>query len=310
MRKFSMDSLTLKYSLIGLATFALSVFFMNCSPSSSSSVGGGTSTPQATYVVQGTLTGLATGQSLALQNNGSEILNLSANESFAFNTSFFQTDAYSVSILTAPAAQTCEITNATGSFTTTTPLASVRVVCRNTNLRLFFTAAQHAPNFANGFANGIAGADAFCMADSLRPIDMVNVKAMIVSGTDVRRACSSPNCGTSGAAEHIDWVFKANQTYARLDGTTIIGTTNSLGLLPFPLQNGLGGTGRIYWTGMTSSWETSGLDCNGWSGTTCGTVYVGHDSSNPNITGSIFLQAFGNGVIGTGSTAGLVCVEQ
>ncbi len=73
--------------------------------------GGGTSA-----TVGGTLSGLAAGASVVLQNNAADSLTLTANGGFTFATAVANLGAYSVTVLTQPAGQTCTVGNATGSI--------------------------------------------------------------------------------------------------------------------------------------------------------------------------------------------------
>ena len=78
--------------------------------------GGGAGPAATTYTVGGTVSGLASGQSLVLQNNASDNLTLSANGAFAFATTFSNHASYVVTLLTAPSGQTCSITNGSGTI--------------------------------------------------------------------------------------------------------------------------------------------------------------------------------------------------
>ncbi len=78
---------------------------------------------------------------------------------------------------------------------------------------------------------GIAGADGICNSDPAKPANSGSYKAMLASGT-IRRASVTPNSGDG----QIDWVFRPNQAYVRLNGTLIM-TTNSSGLFIFGTLN-------------------------------------------------------------------------
>jgi large repetitive protein len=71
----------------------------------------------STFTVGGTLTGLASGASVVLQNNGGSNLTLAANGPFTFTTRIASGSAYSVTVLTQPAnpSQTCTVTAGTGT---------------------------------------------------------------------------------------------------------------------------------------------------------------------------------------------------
>lgn len=81
------------------------------------------------YTIGGTspngVTGLATGASVVLQNNGSDNLLVTASGNFTFSTPV--TSAYDVTVLTQPAGQTCTISN--GKSTTNSNVINVLVAC-------------------------------------------------------------------------------------------------------------------------------------------------------------------------------------
>jgi hypothetical protein len=91
--------------------------------------GSGKSTPPsaATYTIGGTVTGL-TGTGLVLQDNGGDNLTVTANAtSFNFTTAITSGGAYSVTVLTQPAGQSCTVTS--GSGTATANVTNVSVAC-------------------------------------------------------------------------------------------------------------------------------------------------------------------------------------
>jgi hypothetical protein len=65
-------------------------------------------------IIGGTLSGLGTGLSVVLSNNGADTLSLAANGNFVFATKVAASAAYSVAVVTQPIAQTCSVSNATG----------------------------------------------------------------------------------------------------------------------------------------------------------------------------------------------------
>ena len=71
-----------------------------------------------TYTVGGTISGLAAGNSVVLQNNGGDYLTVNANGGFIFATSLVDGDAYNVTVLTQPTSpnQMCSIANGTGTI--------------------------------------------------------------------------------------------------------------------------------------------------------------------------------------------------
>jgi hypothetical protein len=78
------------------------------------------------YTVGGTVTGLD--GTLVLQNNGGDDLTLTTNGSFTFSTPLADGDPYSITVLTEPAGQSCELVNASG-FVIAANVTDVSVVC-------------------------------------------------------------------------------------------------------------------------------------------------------------------------------------
>ncbi len=85
----------------------------------------------SSYTIGGTLTGLATGASVTLKDNGGDALALSANGTFTFSTAVLSGDTYDVTVSTQPTGQACAITN--GSGTATSDVTNVQVTCGPSN---------------------------------------------------------------------------------------------------------------------------------------------------------------------------------
>jgi hypothetical protein len=90
--------------------------------------GGSTPPPALTYTIGGTLSGLDAGQSVVLQNNGGDDLPLSANGTFTFSGAINDGSAFSVTVLTQPAGQTCNVGNGAGSVNGSN-VTNVSVTC-------------------------------------------------------------------------------------------------------------------------------------------------------------------------------------
>lgn len=110
-------------------------------------------------------------------------------------------------------------------------------------------------------ATGVDGADKLCQGDAQSSGG--TYKALVVDGVH-RVACSTANC-SGGISEHIDWVLQPNTKYVRIDGTTEIGTTDSKGLLQFPLANEFIFQSYDLWTGLNTNWTTSSDNCSGFA---------------------------------------------
>lgn len=71
--------------------------------------------PPAVYSVGGTLSGLGSGVSVVLEDNGGNDTTISADGSFTFSTQVANNAAYAVTVLNQPTGQTCTVTAGTGS---------------------------------------------------------------------------------------------------------------------------------------------------------------------------------------------------
>jgi hypothetical protein len=68
-----------------------------------------------TYNIQVTVSGLLTGRSVVLQNNGADNLTAPANNTYNFNAPVASGSAYDVTVLTQPAGETCVVSNGAGT---------------------------------------------------------------------------------------------------------------------------------------------------------------------------------------------------
>jgi uncharacterized repeat protein (TIGR03803 family) len=100
--------------------------------------GGGTTAPTATYQVSGSLTGLSTGASVVLQDNGGDALTLTGNGPFTFATQIATGAAYDVTVKTQPAGQTCTVTNGSGHMASSN-ITNVAVNCLNQGESLLYS---------------------------------------------------------------------------------------------------------------------------------------------------------------------------
>ena len=91
--------------------------------------GGGSSNPNnSTYSVGGTLSGLASGASVVLQNSGGNTTTVSANGNFTFSMPVTNSAIYAVTVLTQPTGQTCTVTSGGGTVNGS-DVTSVHVTC-------------------------------------------------------------------------------------------------------------------------------------------------------------------------------------
>jgi hypothetical protein len=83
-----------------------------------------------TYTIGGSISGLGSGQSVSLLNNGADALAVSANGTFNFATSVAYNGSYSVTVGTQPSGQTCSLAAGTGSGSgVVANISSVQITC-------------------------------------------------------------------------------------------------------------------------------------------------------------------------------------
>lgn len=104
--------------------------------------------------VGGELSGLGSGLSVTLLNNGSDALTLGRNGSFTFGTQLDAGAAYAVTVKTQPAGQTCSVSSGSGTINAEgDSVDTVRVSCNTEAVlrgRLDGLAAGTALTLANG----------------------------------------------------------------------------------------------------------------------------------------------------------------
>ncbi len=81
-----------------------------------------------TFTVGGTLTGLAAGSHVVLENHGADALTLTADGSFSFSTKVAFDGTYAVTVATEPSGATCSVLHGTGSGVTG-DVNSISVTC-------------------------------------------------------------------------------------------------------------------------------------------------------------------------------------
>jgi uncharacterized repeat protein (TIGR03803 family) len=103
-----------------LMLIALAATQLNC--------GGGGSSSTPSFTVDGSVTGLTAGTSLVLQDNGVDSLTVSTNGAFAFPRSIQSGRAYTITVSVPATAQTCTVSNGSGTVTTSN-VSNVGVSC-------------------------------------------------------------------------------------------------------------------------------------------------------------------------------------
>ncbi|HAK60825.1 MAG TPA: hypothetical protein DCO77_10650 [Nitrospiraceae bacterium] len=178
--------------------------------------------------------------------------------------------------------------------TTRTDPWSIGVYEANFGPKMFLTLTSH---LLLGYLNSIDGADAFCSNTDFGNPGTGMYKAMVVDGVN-RIASVTADAGDG----QVDWVLKPDTSYFRLDGVTLIGTTNAQGLLNFPLTNSVS-TGGTFWSGLSDDWTTNANTCTGWMDGTAGVQGATGSGSATTIS---FLQG---GIQNCDVLTTLLCVE-
>jgi hypothetical protein len=133
---------------------------------------------------------------------------------------------------------------------------------------IFVTSQTHDGNFAAGYANGIAGADAFCQQqkDAFAPAlpgFAFEYRALLVDSSN-RIASVSADVGDG----QVNWVLRPQTEYFRADGALLF-TTNAASI--FPMSSGLtnaftSDAAVRWWTGLDTTWQTL-VSCTNWTAT-------------------------------------------
>jgi hypothetical protein len=82
----------------------------------------------SSFTVGGSVSGLLTGHSVVLADNGGDSTTVSSNTNFTFSTPIASGAAYAVTVLTQPTGESCAVTNGTGTVTTSA-ISNVAVTC-------------------------------------------------------------------------------------------------------------------------------------------------------------------------------------
>ena len=163
--------------------------------------------------VSGRLSGLGSGLSVTLANNGSETLTVSANGTFAFRDLLDPGDAYSVTVQTQPVGQVCTVANGSGTINTNGDgVDNVRVSCAfSSGLR--GTVSGLSDGMAITLANGastllVAANGPFAFPDTLAEGAAFN---LLVQVQPFGASCSvSGGTGIFRAATFSDIVISCN----------------------------------------------------------------------------------------------------
>ncbi len=189
--------------------------------------GGGATTDN--FTVGGTLTGLAGGASVTLQNNGGDDLTLTADGSFSFATALTDGSAYSVAVLTQPTSpsQTCTVSNGVGTLAGAN-VTDVAVACVTNTFTVFGTLTGLAGGASvtlqnNGGDDLTLTADgSFSFATALTDGSAYSV-AVLTQPTSPSQTCTVTNGGGTLAGANVTNVAVACVTNTFTVGGTLTG---------------------------------------------------------------------------------------
>jgi hypothetical protein len=153
------------------------------------------------YLIGGTLTGLAPGNSLRIRNNGADEQVLTANGSFVFAAPVASGQTYAVIIVanpTAPVAQTCTVTNGTGTVGSSN-ITNIQITCTTNRYTIGGTLTGLAPGNSVRLRNN--GGDELVLTASVSftfatPVDSGQAYAVTVAAnptSPIAQTCTVTN---------------------------------------------------------------------------------------------------------------------
>lgn len=178
------------------------------------------------YNIGGTVSGLASGTSLTLQNNGADTLTRTADGSFSFATPVAAGGSYAVTVSAQPAGQTCTVSHGTGSGVSANVLA-VQITCAVTtytiggavsglalgaSLTLQNNAADPTTLGANGsfgFATPVAHGGSYAVTVGTQPVGQVCTvgngtgSALAANVGNVQITCSAASYTVGGTVSGL-----------------------------------------------------------------------------------------------------------
>ena len=275
-------------------------------------------TTNSGYTVGGTVTGLASGQTVTLLNNGGNALIVSGNGTFNFTNTLASGTAYVVTVGTQPSGQKCTVEN--GSGTVLNNVQNISVTCTTATFKISGTVS----GLSNGkkvilLKNGsdaltVSGNGNFSFADSL--MGGANYMVTVFSGAPDDTTCIVSNgtgIGTSDvsnvrvACDGVqpqypqDWALRLFLVEGSLvNGSTINSQFNEINV---KAGANISGQVRLKSTNARSggdvvpviyqpSWgprQTSFSTITSWVGTGSQELSVNLNLSAPSATGTYFI---------------------
>jgi len=281
-------------TLCTILTISISSLLTACGGSSG---GGGGSTPPppaaTTYTVGGTLSGLASGNSITLTDNGSDNLKLTANGAFTFATPLDSAAAYNLTIsATTPTAQPCTsiygegtvnsanvtilnvfcgLPGGPGTYSTTGPLATARISHTTTLLNngTVLAAGGVGPGLSylasselySPAAGGWTGTGALTQARAYHTATLLPNGNVLVAGGEY---VSSTNAGTALTSAELynpstgSWTATGSLNTARWGHTATLLTNGKILVAGGVAQSGDYLTSAELYDPSTGTWTATG----------------------------------------------------
>ena len=184
------------------------------------------------YTIGGQVSGLASGTSAVLQNNGGDNLTLGANGAFSFATAVPFQGSYSVSVLTQPSApsETCVVSNGAG-LTPANDVTSVSVVCSTDSFTVGGTITGLQPGQTVELQNN--GADTRTFGSdgnfTFSPLADTSPYAVTIATQPASQFCEvQSGTGTLAGADVTSVQVSCSQLNRSFTGTLPSGNTGSL----------------------------------------------------------------------------------
>ena len=190
-----------------------------------------------TYTIGGTVSGLAAGQQVTLNNNGANPTNVTANGVFNFSTSVAYNGSYAVTVGTQPTGKTCTVSNGSGSGVTAN-VTNVTVTCSTLTYTIGGTvsglAAGQQVTLNNNGANptNVTANGAFTFST---PVAFGGSYAVTVGTQPTGKTCTVANGSGSGVTANVTNVTVTCSTLTYTIGGTVSGLAN---LQQVTLKNG------------------------------------------------------------------------
>ena len=213
----------------------------------------------STYTIGGTVSGLISGRSVTLLDNGGNSLTVSANGSFTFTTALASGATYAVTVGTQPTGETCTITNGSGTVGSAN-VTNVAVACTankytiggtvsglnpSTSVTLLDNGGNALTVSANGsftFTTAIASGSTYSVTVGTQPTGetctVTNGSGTVGSAnvTNVAVACATPKAYTIGGT--VSGLTTSSVTLLDNGGNALTVSTNGPFVFTTPIASG------------------------------------------------------------------------